>query len=251
MYSVYQTNLIYCINLQHRQDRKQHTQTEFMKIDIAPEMVIYPRLVKDPRGGVYGCYESHLKIWNDFYYNYPDKPYCLIFEDDFVAQPKAKELMEKAQEFINHNYRQVDILNLHDFDVPVDNPINNKTFNNGYGFLMHAYFITRPYLENILKKNQNKFPSANGYHIDFLLNTYKKNLLYSEKIFYTTQPCFIQLVDKSDNYLNKLDELMREDVNERTYRGIKFSRFVKKYKLLTDNGIKNVYMLLGEIINIF
>lgn len=248
MYSVYQSNLIYCINLEHRKDRKKHTQSEFKKIGIIPENVIYPHLIKHPRGGLYGCYESHMKVWQDFYDNHPEQPYCLVFEDDFVAQPQAKETIEKAQEFLIQNYKQIDLLNLHNLYVPVDNPINNEDFNNGYGFMTHAYFITRHYITKILQKNHNKLPPANGINIDIVTNIDKSSILYSEKIFYTRQLCFTQLVDKSDNYNNKLDELFRQDVNKICELNINVYKFTKKIGLLNDNGIKNVMMFIHNIL---
>jgi hypothetical protein len=74
---------IYCINLEHRNDRKIHSINEFSKINIHYKNVKYLSFTKDNRGGVYGCYDSHMKVWNDFYYNYPNNKFCLVFEDDF------------------------------------------------------------------------------------------------------------------------------------------------------------------------
>ena len=57
---------IYCINLEHRKDRREHSMKQFETLGISPNRVKYPHFTKDPRGGVYGCFDSHIKIWNDF-----------------------------------------------------------------------------------------------------------------------------------------------------------------------------------------
>lgn len=251
MYTVYPSNLlIYCINLHHRTDRKKHTQSEFKKIGISPDNVIYPYFVKDKRGGGYGCFDSHMKCWNDFYYNHAEEQYCLVFEDDFVAQPQAKELLEKARKYVNKNIEEIDLLLLHHICVPVDNNLNNEDFTNGYGFLTQAYIVTRPYIQGILKKTENKLPESNGYQIDFLINSVPTHLLYSEKIFYTKQQCFMQLLDKSDNYINKVDELFRKDITKRTQYIITIAIFLREKRFINDNGIKRFYRFINKIINI-
>lgn len=249
MYSAYQSTnlLIYCINLQHRNDRKIHSQSEFKKIGINTKQVIYPPFVKDPRGGVYGCYDSHMKIWYDFFNRYPDHAYCLIFEDDFVAEPAARELLLKASEFVKEHTSEIDILVLHNLCIPVQHPLNNANFTNGYGLLTHAYIVTRPYIKSIYKKNNNKLPSPNGKHLDCLINGNINGLLYSEKIFYTKQPCFTQLLDKSDNYINKLDELFRQDINKRIEHTLKVAQFFKKIGLLNDKSIKKISIIISNI----
>ena len=138
---------IYCINLKNKNDRKINSEEQFKKLNIYN--VIYPLFTKDKRGGIYGCYASHIKIWKDFYEKYPNINYCLIFEDDFDSSKKSEEYIKYAEQFINKNYNEIDILNLHNFYVPVNNIINNDLFSNGYGIALHAYFITRHYIDKI------------------------------------------------------------------------------------------------------
>ncbi len=42
---------IYCINLEHRKDRKEHTIKEFEKMGIDHNKVIYPHFTKHKGGG--------------------------------------------------------------------------------------------------------------------------------------------------------------------------------------------------------
>jgi len=225
---------VYCINLKHRTDRKQHSIQEFKKIGIPK--VIYLPFVKDIRGGVYGCFDSHVKIWYDFLTRFPKEKYTFVFEDDFVS--KDPEMIKKATTYIEQHYDDVDLLFLHAYCVKVDDPINTNTFTRGYGFGAHAYVITRRYIESLLR--EGKLPEPNGRHIDFEMTFNKKNLLYSEKMCYTNQPCFTQLIDKSDNYVNLMDKLFRFDVNQNLDAPLSIIRFLKKHKILRDKHSKKI-----------
>ena len=190
---------VYCINLLSRPDRKKHTEKEFKKLGI--KNVIYPIFTKDERGGNYGVYDSHIKIWKDFYKNHKDFNYCLIFEDDFVSNKESMKYIEEGEKFIKNNYYNIDILNLHHYYSEIDNRINNKIFKNGFGSATHAYFITRSYIENIYIKHK-KIKKPNGNHIDTCINLIFTHDLYSEKIFFSKKECFLQLDDFSDNNWN-------------------------------------------------
>ena len=50
---------IYCINLKNKNDRKINSEEQFKKLNIYN--VIYPLFTKDKRGGIYGCYASHME----------------------------------------------------------------------------------------------------------------------------------------------------------------------------------------------
>ena len=233
---------IYCINLEHRKDRKEHSITQFTKLDVPHDKVIYPHFTKDTRGGVYGCFDSHMKVWNDFFTNYPNEKYCLVFEDDFVILKKTKSIIKKAVKFIEENYDDIDILVLHNSRITTDNKINNDLFTNGYGFGAQALFVTRHYIESIIRKH-GRLPEANGRHFDNELNInmfVKDNWIYTEKIFYTNKKCVIQLNDKSDNCSNKIDELFRTDINKYTNYFLKTHSLLRDFCSLDNKKIKEI-----------
>lgn len=244
---------IYCINLEHRKDRRIHSFKQFIKLGIAYNKVIYPHFTKDKRGGVYGCFDSHMKIWNDFFVNYPDDKYALIFEDDFIPPDNGAIIIKQAIKFIEINYKDVDILNLHDICVKVEHKLNNGQFTNGYGFNTHAYLITRQYIQSIINK-YGKIPEPNGQHIDFEINFHvanednKNNKLLSTKIFYTNNESFTQIIDKSDNYLNKWDELFRTDIQTTQKNIVLILILLKKYNVLNDDNIKSIACIIKNII---
>ena len=240
---------IYCINLKHRKDRKQHSLEQFTKMGILHDNVVYPHFTKDKRGGVYGCFDSHMKIWNDFYTIYPNDKYCLVFEDDFVAPSNGKYIIEKATKFLDKNY-DVDILFLHCTCIKVKNKANNNRFTNGYGFNTHAYLITRRYIQSIIS-NYGKLPEPNGRHLDneIIMNSIDTdNIIYSKKIFFTNDECFTQLIDKSDNYMNEFDELFRTDMQNTQKNIMNFLTLTKKLKLLNNEKIKKIVHIITNII---
>jgi len=227
---------IYCINLEHRKDRKEHSIRQFTNLGISPTTVNYPHFTKDPRGGIYGCFDSHIKVWNDFFINHPNHKYALVFEDDFVAPNNSNTILENATKFIDNNYDKIDILFLHNICVDVENTINDYQFTCGYGVGMHAYFVTRNYIKSIID-NEGKLPEPNGRPIDIEIPfniVDNDNVLYSTKLFFVKKECFKQLVDKSDNYLNFLDaQFLRGDIN----KNMEFNMFL--LKILKNNALKN------------
>lgn len=238
---------IYCINLEHRKDRKEHTIEQFKKLNINHDNVIYPHFIKDNRGGIYGVFDSHMKVWNDFFVKHPNQNYCLVFEDDFVIFENSKSIIKKAIDFIEKNYKDIDILFLHNLKVNVDNNINNKTFNNGYGITACAYFINRHYIQSIITK-YGKLPEPNGKHVDVELtmnNLDKDNWIYSEKIFFTNKPCIKQLENsKSDNCNNSFDELFRQ--NTTLEHCVNTLTFIKKGRIMNDTQLKSLFSFIAN-----
>ena len=240
---------IYCLNLAHRKDRKRHSLEQFTKLGIPHNRVVYPRLIKDKRGGVYGCFDSHMKVRKDFYENYPSQRYCLVFEDDFVAPTNGRNIIKHAIKYLNDFYEEVDILYLHGTCIHVTNHANNDRFTNGYGFNNTAYLITRRYLKSLITKH-GRLPEANGKNLDFetMLNGVDTdNVLYSEHLFFTKTEGFTQLIDKSDNYLNVFDELFRRDMPQTQLNYRAFFSWMKNANVLDDAQIKFIACILRSI----
>jgi GR25 family glycosyltransferase involved in LPS biosynthesis len=227
---------IYCINLKTREDRKKNAIDNFKKLDI--DNVSFPDFYKDIRGGSYGCYSSHIYIWKDFYNKYPDYKYCLIFEDDFKLTKKSKKYIKLGEKFIEKNYNIIDILNLHNFGAPIDNEINNKRFTNGFGFGTHVYFINRLYIDKIY----NDMPEPSRDHIDFSINYDLNSVLYSKKIFFTKNTCFLQIEDNTDNNWNFTNLSSNEFI-------LLTKNINSIVNIFIDNSdIKNIYMFANNLI---
>jgi GR25 family glycosyltransferase involved in LPS biosynthesis len=232
---------IYCINLKERTDRKKYTQTEFRKLDIEPDNVIFLNFYKHNNGGVYGCYDSHMKVWNHFYKNHLDEELCIIFEDDFEATENSILHLKKAISFIEKNKDKVDILFLHDRFIEYNNhdkkDTSNAYFTRGYGILTHVYIVTRKYIKSIIDKNDNRLPKPNGIHLDVDINMNKNSILYSENIFFCKDPTFIQKELQSDNYNNIFDKVIKKMYGNSCMFNIGI-KVTKNIKLLLKNDKK-------------
>lgn len=204
---------VYCINLIERTDRKEHVINEFNKIGIDISKVIFPNFNRDIRGGKYGCYDSHVKIWNEFYHN-SNENYCLIFEDDFISSDDSADLLKKSNLFMKNNHNNVDFLFLHNLFIKSNeriniNSINNIYFSKGFGLLAHAYFISRHYIDLLIKQYNYIWMEPNGFDIDFTINCNRKNCLYSNKCYFTNQKMFTQILNPSNNCETLIDILYR------------------------------------------
>lgn len=234
---------IYCINLQTRIDRKQHSKEQFLKLNIPLNSVIFPPFEKDLSGGVYGCFRSHMSIWNDFLINHPNSPYCLIFEDDFLINTENKEciqVLKDATKFLDSH--PADILHLHNICIPFKK--SDEQFQQGYGVTTHAYFVTRSYIERIF---QSGIPQADGTHIDINFSFKKQSPLYSQNIYYSNKLFFSQYVSSSDNYNCTLDSLLRIDHIGMLCIGISFLNTLKSYELLTNSNIQYLVYCMHDI----
>jgi GR25 family glycosyltransferase involved in LPS biosynthesis len=238
---------IYCINLKERTDRKKYTQKEFRKIDIEPSDVIFLNFYRHKKGGIYGCYDSHMKVWNDFYKNHSDKELCIVFEDDFEVTENSIYYLKKSISFIEKNGNEIDILFLHDSFIEYNNnnkkDISNAYFTRGYGFLTHVYIVTRKYIKSILDKNDNHLPKPNGIHFDIDINMNAKSILYSEKFFFCKDPVFIQEELQSDNYNNIFEKIIKKKYGNEFMFNIAFN-ICKTSKLLLKNDEKNKKMMM-------
>ena len=123
---------------------------------------------------------------------------------------------------------------------------HDLNFNCGYGLGTHAYFVTREYIKSIIYKYE-KLPEPNGRHIDFEIcfNIIDNdNKIYSNKCFFVKEECFKQLVDKSDNYLNIIDEMFRFDINKQIEYNMDIFKVLKKM-ILNDNQIKIIQWFMN------
>ena len=244
---------IYCINLEHRKDRKEHSLQQFNELDVPHDKVTYLKFTKDARGGKYGCFDSHMKVWDNFFTEHPNKNYCLVFEDDFVISNNTKTLMKKATTFLDENCNAIDALFLHNLRAITKNKINNCSFSNGYGPSTVSYFITRHYIQSLLSK-YGKLPEPTGRHFDSELSMNiidKDNWIYSNNVFFTNEKCVTQLVDKSDNYASIWDEISRVDINENLESFVKIAAFLKKIPILDDLEIKQIMVIGDKILHKF
>lgn len=90
---------IKCINLKSRNDRYTYCQNLFNTMNIS---VQFHRVDKHPKGGTFGCFQSHMDIIRDAYMAGAQN--CLVFEDDIEQSPYFNiRLVNQAIDFITSN----------------------------------------------------------------------------------------------------------------------------------------------------
>ena len=236
---------IYCINLQNRIDRKQHTKEQFARLNVPLDSVTYPQFTKDPSGGVFGCFRSHMFVWKDFLEKHPDKPYCLVLEDDFLvnaSNEECQQILKDATQFLDST-PSVDLLHLHDLSIPTDT--QSKPFHRGYGIMAHVYFVTRRFIASL-----DEIPDAIGDQIDFTISFKHDSPIYSEQQYYANKCYFTQYLNISDNYLNSFDQIIRIDHISACWYLTKCVRSFKEVGLLSDSvihsGMNTLNLLLAR-----
>ncbi len=142
-------NQIKCINLKTRDDRMLQSQEIFKKLKIPVE---YYRVDKHPTDGARGCYESHLSIIRDAYYNGCKN--VLIFEDDVVDSPNFNnKLISKAIDFLTEN-KDWDIFYFGHMPDILSSSSTTISANiiKTQSTLTHAYAISRKYMKILIDK---------------------------------------------------------------------------------------------------
>lgn len=90
---------IVCINLDISTERRKHAQDIFDKYKIPAKFFTAK---KHPKGGLYGCFHSHIEILKDAYER--DIDHLLVFEDDFLPTDAfSEEKLGNAIEFMKTN----------------------------------------------------------------------------------------------------------------------------------------------------
>lgn len=87
-----------CINLIERDDRMEEAQEQFEKVGLFGS-VMFHRVERHPRGGRYGCYNSHREVMQQALKDNIDT--LLIFEDDVQFEDGWEQVVRDAKEFID------------------------------------------------------------------------------------------------------------------------------------------------------
>lgn len=205
---------IFCISLKQTKERREHFKTNY------PLNIPYKYLIveKDKRGGVYGCFNSHIKIIKDVYKRGLNN--VLIFEDDAYPSPSySKKKLDDVYNFLKTN-KDWEIFYLGYFLSGTNHKNNNtihlfsETINkdiikfNPLG--THAYILNRKGMKKILDTYHNfigichydmylaKFINLKSYCISPIIFDQNYNLGYNIQPLYYYE----YLIRKSYPFLN-------------------------------------------------
>lgn len=134
----------YCINLFERQDRYEKMVKVFNENGLEVKFI---RNSKHPKGGIYGCFDSHIQCIKDAYNNNLD--YCIVFEDDNNIYPNCKDNIKIAEDFYKNN-PNTEYIVLHDRSLC---QVYEKLTDNIYECSCmgtSCIFLTKPFIKKIL-----------------------------------------------------------------------------------------------------
>lgn len=167
---------VVCINLRSRPDKRKVMEETFSKLNIPARFVTVD---KHEKGGMYGCFDSHIKVIKEAYSN--GKKNVLILEDDILATPTySLDRIKEITGFIDDNESKIDLFylgyfvmnsskyNIDFLNAPMITP-NIMKFNP---LATHAYCITRSGMQKVLQTYEKYIDTT---HYDIYLSHQKMN----------------------------------------------------------------------------
>lgn len=170
-------DIVYFINLEHREDRRRHIEDELKKTNISPDKINRIDAVYNKNFGIIGACKSHCLALEKFIES--GKETCIIFEDDF----EFSQSQDTIHELINHFFNKVkefDVLmlasntfkQLHDEAYPFITKILNAQTMSGYA-------ISKKFAPILLQSNQESMrilePIGHPVH-EYCFDIYMKRL---------------------------------------------------------------------------
>jgi hypothetical protein len=129
-----------CISLNKSRDRRKSSHDLFKKLNIKVNWWIVD---KHPSGGTYGCFESHVSVWNCTEFT---KEFLCVFEDDLEFSIHDTISFKQALQFAYQNMPQnFDVLNLEPRCGFVEQKLTpfaySGAFINGSSYIIHRSFL--------------------------------------------------------------------------------------------------------------
>jgi GR25 family glycosyltransferase involved in LPS biosynthesis len=232
---------VVCINLKERTDRYQWVSSVFEQLNIPVRFVFVER---SPKGGMYGCFESHIDIIKHCYEKGCNN--ILIFEDDiYPTATYDTSMIQEAVDFMKSNdtwdlfYLGYFAMNEHPsiYFLP-PTYTKSKHIVKFSPLATHAYCLSRRAMQKILRTYQEYIGKT---HIDMYFSSKEMNF----NNFCFTPILFEQkLCMKSDNSMKDMKEYFLRQ----------FSCFTEKTQInynvtkLSYNIEKNMYVLMLIIV---
>jgi glycosyl transferase family 25 len=171
---------IYIINLQHRDDRRQHIISELAKLKISNFQIV-DGIQRDIPW--LGCSESHIKCIQLAKEN--KLPYVLVLEDDAIFTDNTIELLDKA--FAEIQTLDWDMLFLGANLQAPTTPVSSTLLKLQGAFAAHAYIVPERFYDTIL-----------NLKLDFVIDVYSSKLMATHNIFMCNPMIAYQLPSHSD-----------------------------------------------------
>lgn len=202
---------IVCINLRSREDKYEYSEELFEKLDIPVRFYIAD---KHKKGGLYGCFDSHIKVIQEAYDDGLDS--ILIFEDDVKPTPHYSEsIMKQVVKFLKSNEWDIMYLGAGPFNYVYYSPLSfinapfvDKNILKYNPLFTHAYAVSREGMQKILNRYHDFIGKE---HYDIFLSKLKLNSFCVNPTIFEQKMCM-----GTDNSIGTQDEV--RDALEKVFR---------------------------------
>lgn len=223
---------IVCINLETRPDRKLHSSNVFNQLNIPAK---YVTVKKHAKGGIYGCFDSHISVLLKAYNEGKDN--LLVFEDDIIPTDSYDIThITNGISFMQNN-KEWDIFyyGYFVFNYDIQHPFITSSRAIGYNniiqynpFATHAMVYSRRGMEKIVKTYQNYLGKLH-YDIYLAGHTGLRNFCYTP-ILFDQRLCFASDIEPN----NQIERVARNmqcfaDRNKVLYKVSLFKYFIDAY----------------------
>jgi glycosyl transferase family 25 len=216
------------INLEHRTDRKEHVETELLKIGINCQRF---NAIKMENGAI-GCSMSHLKLLQDAQKN--ELEHILIVEDDikFLEPELFKNQINNFFELHQNNWDVILLAgnNMPPYEKIDDTCIKVSRCQTTTGYLVNGHYI-KVLLQNI-KMGLTHLINKPSEHSKFAIDKFWFILQSASKWYLITPPTVVQREDYSDiekkvtNYEKHMQDLDKKEM----FDAIKLMRYTQSNK---------------------
>jgi len=141
---------IVCINLRERNDRYEMCKKRFAEVGLKEDDVQFLRVQRHPKGGRYGCYDSHRTVLQQAYDDGLNS--VLIFEDDVEFREGWDKQVTEAKEFLDSGMK---------YDALMLGPelkfVDEKPFPNVWRVKCihaHAYVVSREGMRGFIERSE-------------------------------------------------------------------------------------------------
>jgi len=163
---------IVCINLRERDDRYEVCKKRFAKVGLKDEDVQFLRVDRHPKGGRYGCSDSHRTVLQQAYDDGLNS--VLIFEDDVEFREGWEKAVEEAKTFLDSGIK---------YDALMLGPelkwVEEKPFPKIWRVKCihaHAYVVSREGMKSFISRQELFEAQIGDFPQDVIQNSVWQNI---------------------------------------------------------------------------
>lgn len=189
-------DIIYIINLKHREDRLKDIKNELSSMDVDEKRICRINAIYNKNFGALGCAQSH-RLALSFFMKNKEAKNCLILEDDFIFT-RDKTYVNPTLNEVFENLKKWDVLMLSGALVSIEPRKNNEKFVKVYDAqTTSGYAVTKEFAPKLIdcfkKSEENMSKFFKVYHESLIKHNFAIDMswkkLQPSSDWYAVYPC--------------------------------------------------------------